>query len=125
MGRAPAVSGAMTALRWGLILLLGATALVVLVPGLLAGSEVTVLGERAPVRAFPRWSLPALDVGFSMPPTAGETPPATWAAEQLATAVYGLAVVVYYAGLAGMVVGLLLLGVAVRRLSRSADALRR
>jgi hypothetical protein len=106
-------------------LLLASGLLVVVIPGVLDGTDVAVFGERAPVPTFAPWSLPALDVTFSGPPTEGDGEIARWAAEQLANAVYALGVLVYYAGLAGVAVGAGLVGLALRQLARSADALGR
>lgn len=125
MERGSALSGALQSLRWGAFLVLLAALLVVVVPGLLRGFEVTMFGERAAVRSFSAWSLPALDVAFSRPPAGGEDSMTAWAAEQLAAAVYGLAVLVYYAGLVGLATGLVLIGVALHRLYRQADSLGR
>lgn len=80
-------SAALRSLRWGVFLLLVAGLVVVVVPGVLDGSSVGVFGERAAVPSFPRWSLPALDVTFSGPPTDGDGAIGRWAAEQLANAV--------------------------------------
>lgn len=123
MARGP--SGALRTLRWGVFLLLAGSLLAVLVPGLLDGVHVTVLDERAAVPTLEAWSLPALDVSLSMPPESGSRALATWAAEQLAAAVYALAVLGYYAGLAGLAVGAVLVGLALHRFYRSADALGR
>lgn len=125
MGAGGELSAAMGPLRWGLFLLLAAAVVAVAVPTLLLGFQVSVFGERVAVATFPAWSLPALDVRFSLPPEGEGASMAAWAAEQLANAAYGLAVLVYYAALAGMGIGAGLVGVALHRLSRSADALRR
>lgn len=116
---------AMGPLRWGAFLVLAGALTAVVVPGLLGGSEVTLLGARAPVPSIAPWSLPAPEAAFSLPPQDPGASVADWAAAQLAMAVYGVAVLVYYAGLAALAVGAGLLAVALRRLARQADGLGR
>lgn len=125
MGDGSDQSGSLQLLRWGLFLLLVAGLVVVVIPGVLDGFVVGVFGEQATVPSFPRWPLPALDVTFSGPPSEGDGAISRWAAEQLANAVYALGVLVYYAGLAGVALGAGLVGLALRQLARSADALGR
>lgn len=113
------------ALRWGIFLVLGATLAVSVVPSAVSGFTVSLGGERARVASFAAWSLPRLDVAFSSPPTSGQSAMYAWAVDQLADAIFALAVLVYYGGLLLLGAGLLLLGVAVVRFYRSAEALSR
>lgn len=108
-----------------MLLLLTAGLLAVLAPNLLVGYEVRLFGEAAAVPTFRTWPLPALEVALSPPPMTEAGAFYAWAAEQLAAVLYGLAVLLYYVGLAGLAVGGGLVGLALRRFSRSADTLGR
>lgn len=119
------LAAAMGPLRWGVFLVLAAGLVVAVVPGAVSGFRVTMGVEQVRVPGFRAGTLPAVEVAFSLPPASGEGTIAAWAAEQLANAIYVLGVLAYYAGLGGLVIGFLLVGIAAHRLYRSAESLGR
>lgn len=109
--------------RIGVAILFIGTLIASISPPILTGFDVVFLGERSPVPPIQSWTLPSMDVAFTFPPPTAQDAIAPWAAEQMANAVYVIAVYVYYAGLLGIVIGGLLVGSTLYKIRRSADSL--
>lgn len=113
-------------LRWGIFLTLFAAVVISEIPNLASGFAVAVGEEQTRVASFSAWTIPAMDVTFSMPPMQGDEGSLNgWIAEQFANGIYAVAVLIYFGAAAAFVTGLSQIGLAVYRFYKSADALKR